>query len=220
MPNPPRASSRLAGFSILAVLLLAGAGLFSLHLSQTEGGAALRSSVMSAELTDKARTAQVGFKVQVQHWKNYLLRGHNPDDLSTYTDRFMQQEKLVQATLLDLTGHEMLPASVQSEMQALQMEHLRLGDIYRSGMARFTPGDFSSSFEVDRSVRGIDQDLSARIDAVAEAILVDQEAQAVRMEHNLEQRYATARFVTTLSTIALLFLVTFMAWKMRRPVEL
>lgn len=220
MSKLPSASSRLAGLSILAVLFLAGAGLFSLYLSQTEGGAALRNSVLSAELTDKARTAQVGFKVQVQHWKNYLLRGHNPNDLATYTDRFIQQEKLVQATLLALKDDAMLPDSVKSEMQALQVEHLRLGDIYRSGMARFTPGDFSSSFEVDRSVRGIDQDLSARIDAVAEAILVDQEAQAVRMEQNLEQRYATARFVTTLSTMALLLLVTFMAWKMRRPVEI
>jgi len=219
MSNLPRASSRFVGFSILAVLFLAGAGLLSLHLSQTEGGAALRSSVLSAELTDKARTAQVGFKVQVQHWKNYLLRGHSPEDLATYTDLFTQQEKLVQEILLDLEDDAMLPDSVKSEMRALSMEHMRLGGIYRSGMARFAPGDVSSSFEVDRSVRGIDQDLSARIDAVAEAILVDQEAQVVQMEQNLEHRYAAARLVTTFSTIALLLLVTLMAWKMRRSVQ-
>lgn len=220
MSKLPPTSRRVAGVSVLAVLLLAGAGLFSLHLSQMEGGAALRSSVLSAELMDKARLAQVGFKVQVQHWKNYLLRGHSPEDLAIYTDRFMEQEKLVQTTLLDLKDDEMLPDRLKSEMQALQTEHVRLGDIYRSGMAQFTPGDFRSSFDVDRSVRGIDQELSARIDAIADAVLLDHEAQAVRMEQSLEQRYVTARFVTTSSTIALLLLVTFMAWKTRRPVEL
>ncbi len=44
-----------------------------------------------------ARQAQVDFNVQVQDWKNILLRGQNPEDLARYTAQFHAQEAKVKA---------------------------------------------------------------------------------------------------------------------------
>ena len=44
-----------------------------------------------------ARQAQIDFKVQVQDWKNILLRGQDPADLAKYTDQFHAQEAKVKA---------------------------------------------------------------------------------------------------------------------------
>jgi len=123
-----------------------------------------------AESAELARTAQMNFKFQVQEWKNVLLRGSNPQDYQTYLRQFEQREAKVAedlnllAKLLGEAGNEQSLTQVRS----IQEQMKTLGTRYREALASFRPEDRNSTFEVDRQVRGIDREPTARLDELAE----------------------------------------------------
>src|SRR4051794_5885794 len=84
----PASVARLVGLLIVGVLFLAAIGLFGVEFSHDEGHTALQQSVASIALLDEARLAQVTFKIQVQDWKNLLLRGQTPADYDKYVTQF------------------------------------------------------------------------------------------------------------------------------------
>ncbi len=59
----------------------------------------------------QAQQAQVDFNVQVQDWKNILLRGENPADLAKYTLQFQAQQAKVKAEVGALAASVEDPAS-------------------------------------------------------------------------------------------------------------
>lgn len=52
-----------------------------------------------AESINFARTAQLDFKMQVQEWKDILLRGNDPDLFKKYSEQFAQREAAVDQDL-------------------------------------------------------------------------------------------------------------------------
>ena len=73
----------LAVFCVLALSLAA-----VLHTVSAGYNALLETPVRQM---DQARVVQVGFKKQVQEWKDILLRGHDPEDLANYTRQFHER---------------------------------------------------------------------------------------------------------------------------------
>lgn len=216
MPKPAfnRASTaRLVGLMVAGVLALAATGHHGTTSAMREGTRDVEASLRSAELLDLTRSIQVAFKIQVQNWKNLLLRGHVPQDRSLYLGRFDESEGRVDRLLSDLASREGLAPDLADEVRAIATSHADLGRRYREAFARFRAGDPPSTFEVDASVRGIDQDLDRRIDAVAERVLERQRASTAEVEARLATRALSLERMLSIATGSTLVLFAFLVWR-------
>ena len=155
----------LLGGSLLLMLLLA---LASFQMLNDSARAYQRLLEGPATISLRVAAADIGFKTQVQEWKNLLLRGHNHDDAANYWRRFEQEEQQVQRQMSDLLGMPQLTTELRGQLQKLQQEHRRIGEAYRRGREAFLNSDFDASAG-DKVVRGIDREFSEQLENLTEA---------------------------------------------------
>ncbi|MBZ5606699.1 MAG: hypothetical protein LAP38_00465 [Acidobacteriia bacterium] len=119
---------------------------------------------------DSARVMQVTFKKQVQEWKDVLLRGYNPEDLSKYSGQFHAQAAKVrdagsalQSSVTDPEAHR----QIQDFLQA----HASMADKYEVALQAFTAAKGENTREVDTLVKGQDRAATDLIDKVVDALV-------------------------------------------------
>lgn len=137
---------------IIAVGLISGASFLSLSGDVKEFEEVLGKDVKAALAADRM---SIEFKIQVQEWKNVLLRGHNPDQREKYWGRFNKQHDQVQ----DL-GQKVIDYTAQPEVEALTKkflaEHKALKPKYQQGLDAFMASNFDHKAG-DKAVSGIDR---------------------------------------------------------------
>lgn len=144
------------------------------------------------------------FKVQVQEWKNVLLRGKDPQKLNQYWAQFEEMHRAIQqeGAQLDqqLSGESHL--KVAAFLQAHQQAFAR----YQTGLEAFKAADFDPAAG-DLAVAGIDREPSTLLQESAELISA-QVAQST--ERNLQHSQSVsfwANGLILLGAIAVVFLV-------------
>lgn len=95
------------------------------------------------------------FKLQVQEWKNLLLRGSDPEDRAHYWQSFQEASAEVRLHIEQLEQRPLSQATRQA-LRRFEQAHTRLQSQYESGYQRFVE-DPSDPFIIDASVRGIDR---------------------------------------------------------------
>jgi methyl-accepting chemotaxis protein len=120
----------------------------------------------AAQLVDQAN---LQFKIQVQEWKNVLLRGSVVAVREKHWEQFENQERLVQATLTRLRALDGIDAALMSQVETLRREHQALGDAYRKAMNSFLAADFEPSAG-DQAAKGIDRQASEQMNALVETL--------------------------------------------------
>jgi hypothetical protein len=208
----------LAALTVLTVMAVAGTSLFALRYGFDSYRAGLDQAIQLAESAELARTAQMNFKYQVQEWKNILLRGSDQQDYHTYLNQFEQREAKVTE---DLGRLNQLLAGIgdqphQAQVGAIQ-EHMKtLGIKYREALAAFRPEDRTSTFAVDRQVRGIDREPTARLDELAENLSHRSKEILQEATVSSEQLYASLRTaLQIISGIAIILTVALAVIKSR-----
>jgi methyl-accepting chemotaxis protein-1 (serine sensor receptor) len=166
--NNLKISVRLPLVMGLALLLAVSAGLFGVY--QLRAALVDISHINEVDLGNE-RTASamlVGFKTQVQEWKNTLLRGKDPKQLERFWTAFQKQEKEVATQAAQL-----LKSLPEGEARRLVDEfaraHAEMGSGYRKAYQAFTAADFDSAVG-DAAVKGMDRAPAALVDKVAENI--------------------------------------------------
>ena len=91
----------LLGGSLALILITALACFSFLSSGMQSYRGLLEGPLQAARLIDEAN---VEFKVQVQEWKNVLLRGQDGDNLNKYWSQFEAQERKVQNILGQLVS--------------------------------------------------------------------------------------------------------------------
>ena len=188
---------RLLGVLVIAVLGLAGISLFAIQYHHQRAAEALARVVDDGGLLDLARRAQVDFKVQVQEWKNVLLRSPNAAEYAQRWKQFTTQEDAVTTALTRLAGTPGLTDAMRSEAEAMLVEHQQLGVRYRTAAAAYVPGDPRSLFAVDAAVRGIDRNLNQRLDTLADGLRHAAEQQADELRERGAREYDTLRLLVS-----------------------
>lgn len=212
-PRKPSGSAQLLGLLVICVLGLGLTGLFGVWYTHRVAADALDRLESLTSLLDSARQAQVEFKIQVQLWKNVLIRGQKPADFSAYAERFDAEAGKVQANLGRMLDSKILPPALQDEVQSIRAEHKQLLVRYHEALARYVPGDTASIFAVDDAVRGIDQALNARIDALAARLVEQQTLLLDELQAGGERLYARLRVVVLGMGLVTLACAGLLAWQ-------
>ena len=139
-----------------AMLLVAVAALFGIHrLSQSLD---TYQTTVSANVANERAVSGVlfAFKVQVQEWKDTLLRGKDPRKLEKHWGAFEKQERSVdelvgklQAALAEGEGKSLIDRFAQA--------HAAMGAGYRKGFEAFKTANFDPAVG-DAAVAGVDRE--------------------------------------------------------------
>jgi tRNA U34 5-methylaminomethyl-2-thiouridine-forming methyltransferase MnmC len=192
-----------------ALLLLLAAALFgiarlnqALTTYETEVAASVNHERIAANMLAE-------FKVQVQEWKNVLLRGKDAEQLKRYWAAFEKEEAAIQtqAALL-LKG---LPAGdARERVQQFAQAHQRMGTDYRKGLEAFHSAGQDPQAG-DQAVKGMDREPAKLLDQAGELI---QKAAAATADKAAER----ARNATVMS-LAVMLIVCAAAHQLRSALQ-
>ncbi|MCQ4288605.1 methyl-accepting chemotaxis protein [Pseudomonas stutzeri] len=156
----------LIGAGSLMMLLIAFASFAFLSKDISAYQTLLRGPLEASRLIDEAN---LEFKIQVQEWKNVLLRGKSPDAMNKYWQSFEKQERKVQellSTLVQLSSHK---PDLSSKIESLRAEHRSLGVAYRAGRDAYIAAGHDP-LAGDKAVQGIDRATSEQLSALVEQL--------------------------------------------------
>lgn len=149
------------------LLLLGVIGVYQVTKLTSDSAQAVERLKTIVSLVDSARSAQHHFKLQVQEWKNILIRGGDPALYEKYLKAFEAEEKLVAERLgsvqeiarqLDV-GHRIDSARAQAAIRGL-------GEKYRVALKSQDPSRPDFTLATDKAVRGLDRDADKLIDEI------------------------------------------------------
>ncbi|MFY3382530.1 HAMP domain-containing protein, partial [Paracidovorax sp. MALMAid1276] len=173
-----------------ALLLLFVAALFGIsRLNQALD--TYQTTVAQSFAQERLAAAMLSdFKVQVQEWKNVLLRGKDPAQLTRYWSAFEKQEKVVKDEAQKLLTT--LPAGESRDrVTQFAQAHERMGAAYRKGFEAFKAADHDHQAG-DKAVAGMDREPSQLLDQAVDLI-------AKGSSQVAEQAAAGAQRATTIS---------------------
>lgn len=157
----------LAAYFISAAMVVAGGAI---------GVAGLRNALSHYQqdvraMQDSATSVlhiQTQFKIQVQEWKDVLLRGKDPQKLDKYWKGFQEKEALVDREAGALAAN--LPdGKAKQKVEEFLAAHQKMAAGYRNGLAAFTQAN-GDPYVGDKAVTGIDRGPTALLDEAEKEI--------------------------------------------------
>ena len=152
----------LLGGSLLAMLLIALACFNFLSNGVQSYRSLIDGPLLTSQLIDEAN---LQFKVQVQEWKNVLLRGKQLQDMEKYWGQFQDRQRDVQGILTRLVTQTSSDPSLSRRIETLRQEHQQLGVAYQKGRDAYVAagGDATAG---DTAVKGVDRAASEQMSAL------------------------------------------------------
>jgi methyl-accepting chemotaxis protein len=195
----------LGGLFLVALLLVTAAAWRTVGATNDAAAAAGRRAEAVTAAIDAARMAQVDFKIQVQEWKNILLRGRDPEQLARHTAAFSASSRQTEANLGKVGRLLGQLGFAETAVADALAAHRQLDASYLQALRQFDGADPDSYRTVDALVKGQDRAPTAKIDAIvgfvqAESRLLVAAQQATRER---EQRRAEIGALVTVLAIAL-----------------
>jgi methyl-accepting chemotaxis protein-1 (serine sensor receptor) len=187
---------------------------YTVYAYQAALAADARQDAFVLNAVDLARQAQVDFKIQVQEWKNTLLRGLDPKAFDKYSAAFTKTEAEVQARLASLKGALSGAGRDTREVETVAASHRDLGDKYRSALKTYDSTDVKSPQRVDAAVTGIDRAPTKAMDGLVAAI------QELGAQRQVEAAREHRRLLMTFLALALAVTLPFAAagWWLTRSI--
>ncbi len=184
----------------VSLLLLFAAALFgisrlnqALDTYQTTVAQSFEHERMAADMLNN-------FKVQVQEWKNVLLRGKEPAQLTRYWAAFEKQEKAIKDEAQKLVV-ALPPGEGRERVQQFAQAHERMGAAYRKGFEAFKAADHDPQAG-DKAVAGMDREPSQLLDQ-AGGLIAKASSEVAERAAKAAQRATTISLVVMLVVCAL-----------------
>ena len=193
---------------VLVLAGIAGGAMVALHRSAAAARAevhAVADRVSAA--ADQARVMQVAFKIQVQEWKNVLLRGHDPARRERHATAMAKEAERV-ATIAGglLAG---AAAGERELIERFRAAHAELGRRYAAALVEVARDGGWDARAGDKAVSGIDRAPTELCDAIVEAFRTRIEAEMAAVEAAAAQG---ERGIVTAALIALAIATAAAVW--------
>ena len=152
-------------------------------------------------MNQEATKLQLGFKTQVQEWKNVLLRGKSEKDRTKYWGKFLKQENDNKGSISKLKelDHDHVLDEILSKFGKSLTS---LGSEYRKGYDIYTGTGYNSA-KADAYVRGIDREPAEYISKINGILLAEME----KLEHAETGAMYQAEIISFL--VVLIFITLF-----------
>ncbi|MBS7663775.1 methyl-accepting chemotaxis protein [Pseudomonas lalucatii] len=201
----------LLGGSLLLILLIALACFAFLSSGVQSYRELVGGTLHASRLVD---SANLEFKVQVQEWKNVLLRGKRPADLDKYWSQFQAQEGKVQEILGELlrVADEQRDLELKNQVERLRSEHRSMGGAYRQGHAAFVAAGADAAVG-DAAVKGIDRGASEQMSALVGRLNARGQTQSAAISDAAER---TAQLGPAVLLLSSLLIGLFSLWLVNR----
>lgn len=189
--------------AFVMMLLVAVMGLFalfsiwSINRAWTEG---MNRSAQLREISTAALEAQVAFKVQVQEWKNILLRGDDPALLAKHHDAFSKQAAAARGLLASVAAQagELGFSADAARAAALVAAHDTVTRNYEDTLAAVEAGAPAlapdAARRIDQRLRGVDRELESGIATLAIDIGKAADARRDDLIAGMNDRYQALRW--------------------------
>ncbi len=191
-----------ASLLLFAINLVGILGWYGLSSQDEQDAKAMESMLLMQNAVDTARHAQVTFKIQVQEWKNTLLRGDNPADFERYRKAFVENGEITQACLEKLKGTLAIAHLNTTVVEELQKTLASLQEKYLHALQQYDSADPNSAQVVDAMVRGIDRVPNEKIDDIVAYVIEQSKKMADESKAKSAASYKAAS-ISLLSIIAL-----------------
>lgn len=193
-------------FSFLAII-------FVIYLLLNSINSSIRNDLEKYyKLVDSARELQVNFKIQVQEWKNTLIRGVVEEDFVKYRDKFFKLSKQIQEDLQKLEDQESQIPELKNKIHELKEKHFELEKSYRTALSLYNRNDLKSIQIVDKAVKGIDREPTKKFDEIV-TLIQGHASGVITRKQNLFHGIMVA------SAIFFALLITFIAQIIRRSIK-
>ncbi len=195
----------LGAFFFVALLVVAFGGWRALENTNSRSADAMQRSVAMGQAIDTARSAQVEFKIQVQEWKNTLLRGNDKAQFDKYSQAFVKGGETTRGELQRLnTLLARLKLSTPLVDEAILTQQ-QLVERYMAALKQYDPVNPESAHLVDSLVKGMDREPTKKIDDIV--AFIGAQARKLAVDMDAENAAADKRAVTTMLVTVVLTLV-------------
>ena len=195
----------LLGVFFLAAMLTVGLSSWqAMQAMNAESKHAMQKANTLSLAIDTARSAQVEFKIQVQEWKNILLRGSDPGQLEKYTEAFKKSGAKTRAEL-QKTQQLLIQLQVSAQLveEAIKaLDQLNLN--YLSALQKYESSNPDSARIVDALVKGMDRAPTKKIDDIVKHI----QAQSQKLHIAMTQGNAQTQQNALMQLIAVILITT------------
>ena len=183
---------------VLSALIVAGLlGLGLAAISQMQAyNAIVDNSLIKIQRRSDAladvEKASVSFRMQVQEWKNILLRGNDEALYDRYYQSFTEQEKAVQDYLQSGIRRQKEENQDYAAFEVLLNDHREMGANYREALKSFDHADPEAGKKVDKLVAGMDRSASQHMLELAETMSTNFAAFIKETDSHVEALYNEA----------------------------
>ncbi|MCF2948274.1 methyl-accepting chemotaxis protein [Paraglaciecola aquimarina] len=183
----------LFGVALLLIIASVGFGIRSLSGVIDEYANAVETDISYAS---ELAALNVDFKIQVQEWKNTLIRGKDLEQREKYWGRFNARADKIKANYKQLLSHLDKSSPGYNDLAAFAESYPPMVEAYRTGYQAFVDANFDIAVG-DKAVSGIDREPSKRLTDAVDKI----DNAVMKLKASIAENSA---FATTFTTVLLL----------------
>jgi methyl-accepting chemotaxis protein len=178
-----------------------------------------KNSALLVETIDSARDAQVHFKIQVQEWKDILLRGREQADFDKHLKGFGEQELAVREQLEQArAAASQLGFAEGLGIERVQAAFAKLGAAYRDALSHYDRSAENPAGTVDAMVKGIDREPTTYIDNLVAAVQEQAAKLSAQGAARAQATYAAIKLWMSIITVVSLVVTGLVALLIMRSV--